>query len=89
MLTDAAFAFFAAELRIMPGWRKSTGDMFSLSKARECRNLAAVIFTQFDVSESGRDAGKLILLAIVGGEAAGNFLWARFAGKREADLSDE
>jgi hypothetical protein len=49
---------------------------------------AAVIFTQFDLSESGRGAGKLILLAIAGGAAAGNFLWARFAKKPDENSSD-
>ena len=45
---------------------------------------AAVIFTQFDVSESSRRGpAKLIILAVAGGAAAGNFLWARFFSKPE------
>ena len=45
--------------------------------------VGAIVFATVNLTDSGRGPNILIILAVIGGAIAGNFLWGSFVTKRK------
>lgn len=51
--------------------------------------VAAVVFSLVETTEGGRGPYKLIIVGLIGGAFAGNFLWGQVFKKPDDQPSDE